>query len=116
MGGCFADLGQNYLAIDACNKALALDPNNGTAYGNRSFAYSNLGQYDQAIQDADKTIAFGSTAWAHNNRGVIYLRLKQYDRAIIDFDKALELDPKYERAENNRKACLEAMDKENRNK
>ena len=90
---------------------LSLDPNNATAYGNRSYAYRNLGQYDQAIQDADKTIALDpNSSWAYNNRGYIYYKLKQYERAIADFNKALEINPNDIKAKNNLKACYDALD------
>ena len=36
------------------------------------------------------------------NRGIASINKAQYDRPIADFNKAIEIDPKYARAYNNR--------------
>jgi Flp pilus assembly protein TadD len=39
---------------------------------------------------------------AFNNRGNIYTKLKQFEKAIQDYNQAIELDPEYTHAFNNR--------------
>ena len=67
-------------------------------YFNRGLAYSNLKQYEQAIQDFNKAIEYGAVkqvAEAYSVRGFVYGHLEQYERAIADFDKAIELRPNF---------------------
>jgi lipoprotein NlpI len=37
-----------------------------------------------------------------NNRGTVYFKLKQFKKAIQDYNQAIELDPEYTHAFNNR--------------
>ena len=43
-------------AITHYTNAIALDGNNHVLYSNRSAAYSNLGKYEEALKDGEKTI------------------------------------------------------------
>ena len=90
-------------AINLCNEALSLNPNNALAYCGCGTAYSELGQNERAIQDYDKAIELNPNyATAYNNRGESYRHLGQYERAIQDYDKAIELNPNDDYAYNNR--------------
>lgn len=42
--------------IDACNKALKIDPNNALAYNNKCSAYIMLEEYDKAIEACNKAL------------------------------------------------------------
>ena len=78
----------------------------------KTLAYSDLGQYERAIQDYNKAIQLNPNyAEAYNNRGWAYYCLKQYGKALKDFEKALELNPNFTLAKNNREVCLKAMGK-----
>jgi lipoprotein NlpI len=39
---------------------------------------------------------------AFNGRGTVYIKLKQFEKAIQDYNQAIELDPEYTHAFNNR--------------
>jgi Flp pilus assembly protein TadD len=43
-----------------------------------------------------------SNCYAFNNRGFAYAGLKQFKKAIQDYNQAIELDPEYTHAFNNR--------------
>ncbi len=73
------------------------------AYNNRGLAYSELKQYDRAIENYRKAIELNPKyAEAYSNRGLAYSELKQYDRAIEDYGKAIKLNPDLPEAYNNR--------------
>ncbi|HXB13350.1 MAG TPA: tetratricopeptide repeat protein, partial [Bacteroidia bacterium] len=42
--------------IDACKKALAIDPSSAVAYNNICSAYNNLHKWDEAIEAGNKAI------------------------------------------------------------
>jgi len=70
---------------------------------NRGFAYTNLGQFNQAISEYNKAIELNpKLAEAYNNRGIAYDKLGQHTRAMSDYNKAIELNPKDAMAYNNR--------------
>lgn len=41
--------------------ALAIDPNNHVLYSNRSAAYTNLGEFKLALEDANRVISINPT-------------------------------------------------------
>ncbi|MCX5712933.1 MAG: tetratricopeptide repeat protein [Candidatus Omnitrophica bacterium] len=65
----------------------------GEKYISRGNAYSELGNYKQAIKDYSKAIAHNPKyALPYLNRGLAYYKLGKYKDAIKDFDKAIELN------------------------
>src|SRR6478735_10618624 len=73
------------------------------AYNNRGNAHFKTGNYDQALQDYDRSIKINpSYAKAFNNRGVAYKKKGETDRAIKDFDSSIKFDANYASAFANR--------------
>jgi Flp pilus assembly protein TadD len=73
------------------------------SHNNRGYAYSNLGDYDRAMDDYNRAVSLDPTVgFAYNNRGAIYRTLGQIDRAMVEFNKAIQLDPKFAAAFRNR--------------
>lgn len=91
-------------AIKLHTEAIELNPDNALAYYGRAYAYDDLKNYQQAIEDCTKAIQFNSPRLvdAYNNRGEAYRKSGNYTKAIEDYNKALELNPNYFRAYNNR--------------
>ena len=91
-------------AIKFFSEAIELNPNNALAYYGRAYAYYDLKNYRQAIEDCTKAIQFNSPCLidAYNNRGEAYRKSRHYTEAIADYNKALELNPNYVRGYNNR--------------
>ena len=48
--------GKTEEAITLYSEAIDLDPDNHVLYSNRSAAYANLKKYQEALEDAEKTI------------------------------------------------------------
>ena len=81
-------------AIDACTRAIEMDPAFGDAYYNRGVAYLNLSLYDRAIEDMDAAIrANPADADAHANKGLIYLMTDEPHMAQASYEEAIKLDP-----------------------
>jgi tetratricopeptide (TPR) repeat protein len=81
-------------AIEAYTEAIALKPEEITAYINRGIAYIELRMHDEAIDDYNTVLAMNpGYSEAYNNRGWAYLRKGLFDLAIRDCTKALTLDP-----------------------
>jgi tetratricopeptide (TPR) repeat protein len=73
------------------------------SYNNRGIAYSDIGQYDRALEDYNKVISMNPDySSVYNNRGVVYSRQGLYDMAIEDFSRSIVLTPNFSDAYNNR--------------
>jgi tetratricopeptide (TPR) repeat protein len=87
-------LGKYDEVISACNRVLAIDPNNAYGWGIKGFALRILKRYDEAIACYDRMhdIKPSDTAfWAFK---AIALRLSErYGEAISFYDSALKIDP-----------------------
>ena len=90
----------NVAAIDACNSLLANSPGDPSVLGLRSLAYTALGKYDQAVQDADKALSVDNTsAWARYAKGEILLvSVKDYNKALEEYDAAISSNAQMEEA------------------
>ena len=89
-------------SIKLYTEAIELKPDWSLPYNNRGCAYSDLGQYERAIQDYNKALEFKQHEFMYNNRGNAYKDLKQYERAIQDYNKAIEINPNLSEAYTNR--------------
>ena len=111
-------------AIQDYNQALQLTPSFAAAYYNRGLAYKRKGEYEWAKSDFNKALTLGydrATVEALlaelrreqaererekrdicYDRGNSHARNGRYDRAIQDYNQALQHDPSYVPAYNNR--------------
>ena len=80
------------------------------SYYSRALAYDQMGRFEKAIEDYDKSIALNSYfANAYNNRGLDFYEMRQLDRAIADFDHAISLNPAHAAAYYNRGLVFDKM-------
>ena len=93
-------------AIEYLSKAIKLQPDSNDsnfAYYNRGVVYTNLKQYQRAIEDYNAAIRLMPNDYeSYNNRGGAYSNLGQYQRAIEDYDEAIRLKSDFAAAYNNR--------------
>jgi Tfp pilus assembly protein PilF len=81
-------------AMEHFNRAIAADPNNVKAYGNRGLLHSQRGQADQALADWHQALQHEpNNALIHYNRGLLYVQQQQYPAALEDFDRAIASNP-----------------------
>ena len=94
----------NYNDVETLWKmTIARNPACWLAYNNLGYAYNDLGNYNQAIQDLNRAIEINpDRAESYNNRGNSYNSLGNYNQAIQDLNKAIEIKPDYTEAYYNR--------------
>lgn len=79
-------------SIKYYTKAIAEQPNNADYYHKRGAAYLDLGNFNDALDDLNKSIFIDiKTEQTFFDRGRTYYALKNYDKAIIDYTKAIAL-------------------------
>jgi len=80
-------------AIQFFSKAIQLNDTEYRFFGNRSFCYERIGEYEKALSDAQRTIVL-SPAWpkGYFRQGIAYARLKLYSEAENSFAHVLKLD------------------------
>ena len=97
VGGFYHWVHEYDKAINACTKAIKLNPELADAYLLRGGFYYDKGEFDEAIKDLNKCIDLKpDLALAYDGRGTVYLEKKEFDKAIEDFNKAIELGPTFE--------------------
>jgi tetratricopeptide (TPR) repeat protein len=116
-------LGEAYLgaaryddAVQACTRAIELNPKSPSPWYNRGLAWSAMGRapeamsdFDQAIRGYTQLLALSPDAAVYNARGRALVSADRPAEAIRDFDRALDLNPGYAEAHYNRGiACANA--------
>ncbi len=96
---CLID-GQPEKAIGYFKKSIGLDPKYARSINNLGIAYSMAGNEQKAIA-AFK--AANSEAAAYNNQGYVYHINNHIDKAMAMYDKAVQADPDFALAMENRK-------------
>lgn len=77
-------------------------PDNALAYGNRGEAYRDLGKFDLAMADFNKSIEVDPNyAESYNSRGQMHGMSGNTEAALQDFKRAIELNPRFDEAYNN---------------
>lgn len=84
-------------AVKFYSEAIKLDPSNHVLYSNRSAAYCKSGKYEEALEDAEKTVQLKSD-WVkgYSRKGAALAYLKKYDRALSAYNEGLKIDPQNE--------------------
>lgn len=81
-------------AAKAYTFAMQLNPEERSYYGNRSAAWSKLGQFSKALADADAALALDcSNAKGLLRRAVAYMGLKNFAAAQADYEEILKRLP-----------------------
>ncbi|MEO9028848.1 MAG: tetratricopeptide repeat protein [Ktedonobacteraceae bacterium] len=79
-------------ALDAYNRAIALDPNFANAYNNKGAALNGLKRYEEALDAYNRAIALDPNfANAYHNKGIALRNLKRPEEARAAFEKARQL-------------------------
>jgi predicted O-linked N-acetylglucosamine transferase (SPINDLY family) len=97
-------------AVQAYDRALALQPNNVEAIVNRGAALHELGRFEEALAAAERAVTLNSAyPPAHLNRGLALGALQRYEAALAAYQRAIALKSDYADAHANRGAALFAL-------
>ena len=113
LGMMFRQRGDLEKAIEACDKALELNPQFAEANALRGAAKHILGDLVDAIADFDKALELAPNDMrVYRNRGIAKRLSGDHQGAIADFDNAIELAPEYARAYRHRGRAKRALGNE----
>jgi tetratricopeptide (TPR) repeat protein len=109
-GQCSANDITHQERIAGCTSAIESDKLSGwtlkTAYCNRGYALTELGEYDRVIADSNALISVDpKAACAYLNRGRAWYYKNDLERAIADHTHTITLDPTFHEAHANRAAA-----------
>ena len=94
-------------ALEACDRALALDENLERGWIYRGNALSNLGDHEKAIAAYDRALELQPQSdLAFANRGNSLFDLERYEEAIASWDRALEITPQDSESWHNKGVAL----------
>jgi stress-induced-phosphoprotein 1 len=81
-------------AVKCFTEAIGYDSNNHVLFSNRSAAYCSMGKYEEALQDANKTVEL-KPDWSkgYGRKGAALYGLHKYQEALQAYDKGLQLEP-----------------------
>uniref|UniRef100_A0AAZ3SCC2 Uncharacterized protein n=1 Tax=Oncorhynchus tshawytscha TaxID=74940 RepID=A0AAZ3SCC2_ONCTS len=91
--------GQYSQAVSMFTEAIRYNPKDYRFFGNRSYCYSCLEQYPQALSDAERSIQLAA-AWpkGHFRKGSALIGMKRYSEAEKAMEQVLKLDEDCEEA------------------
>lgn len=98
--------GQYAQAVTMFTEAIKCDPKDYRFFGNRSYCYSCLEQYPQALADAERSIQLAPD-WpkGHFRKGIALMGMKRYSEAEKTMEQVLKLDKDCEEAVNDLFNC-----------
>ncbi|XP_017003745.2 stress-induced-phosphoprotein 1 [Drosophila takahashii] len=81
-------------AVAAYTEAIALDGQNHVLYSNRSAAFAKAGKFQEALEDAEKTVQLNPT-WpkGYSRKGAAAAGLHDYMKAFEAYNEGLKYDP-----------------------
>ncbi len=91
--------GESEKAVEALNKAIAINPKEKSAWFHKGNALSSLNEYDKAIEAYDRALAIDPNykeAWL--GKGATFAKVGNSKKVFEAIDMAIAIDPNYEDA------------------
>ncbi|HNB22264.1 MAG TPA: tetratricopeptide repeat protein [Candidatus Melainabacteria bacterium] len=102
----FCKIGRFDDAIEDCNQAIAVEPQNADGYLSRGYVRHCQNKEEPAIEDINKAIELNNrNPVAYNNRAWSYAVLGNWQAAVEDCNKALSIAPELALALDTRGLC-----------
>jgi len=97
-------------SLVACERALAIEPNNATAWANKGAALGLLNRYEDSIKACERALEIDSSnAGAWQSIGLNLQNLNRIEDAIVAYDHSLEINPTNALAWYNKSCLLYAL-------
>lgn len=94
LGTLKAESGDDEAAVDAFQKAIAIEPDVALTHNNLGSTFSRLGEGQRARDCYDRAIGLDpKLAIAYRNRGAYFTSMDDFEAALVDFDEAIRLEP-----------------------
>jgi serine/threonine protein kinase len=88
------DLKRYQEALEACEQALRLAPNNAYTHINKGIILRNLKRYEEALLAYEQALQLApNSVNAYNGKGNALSGLKRYEEALLAYEQASGLDP-----------------------
>jgi len=86
--------GKTEAAIGLYSQAIELDAENHVLFSNRSAAYAKAGQYEEALKDAERTVAL-QPSWpkGYSRKGAALEYMGKMDEALAAYEEGLKQVP-----------------------
>ncbi len=98
-------------AVEAFERAAAIDPTNAQAFFNLAMVHMEMHKYDRAKEDLQRAISVDdANAVYHEKLGVVAMRLEDWNGAKQAFEKAIEKNPNLFKAYFRLARVLEKLD------
>lgn len=98
-GVLLAQTGRAVMAVEALERATAIDPTNQQAFYNLALVHLDMGKPERAREDLEQAIAAGGDLPLYQEKlGVVLVELENWGDAKEAFERAIELDPEFARA------------------
>ncbi len=102
LGAAYASQGKFDEEVEACKKALSINPNDAEAWNNLGAAYHVQGKFDEAVEAFRKALSINpNDAEACYNLGFAYHSQGKFDEAVHAYRKALSINPNHAEAWTN---------------
>ncbi|HYT28427.1 MAG TPA: tetratricopeptide repeat protein [Ktedonobacteraceae bacterium] len=109
-GNRLSDLKRYEEALAAYEQAIRLDPDDATAYNNKSAALIKLKRYEEALIALEQAIRLDpKNAVGYTEKGAALDQLGRYEEALIALVQAVQLDPNNTLAHKRRGAVLNKL-------
>ena len=104
-------------AVECFKRIIEVDPSNYRAYYNLGIAFTNLEDFDLALDSCNKALEI-KPDYKHcfYNIGLIYELKEEFNRALDYYEKSLDLDPNFTYAAQAVHHIREILDSKRRNK
>jgi len=110
-GVMLAQQGRHVMAVEALERATAIDPTNEKAFYNLALVHLELNKPERAGEDLEQAIAAGGEyALYYEKLGLVHAKQEKWDDAKEAFEQALELDPNFARAHYRLARVYEQLD------
>lgn len=97
-------------ALAACDRAIALDPDDAWAWFSKGYVLCGLQRYEESLAAYDRAIQLDPTyALAYHNKGWVLICLQRYQEALDALEYAIQLAPNEALAYFNKGSALHGL-------
>ncbi|CAG8460259.1 11249_t:CDS:2 [Acaulospora morrowiae] len=92
-GISYSKLGKYHEAISDFNNVLNMKPSNSTVYYHRGKTYYHLSEFDNALEDLNKSLEYEENLESFRLRSMIYEQTQEFEKSRSDLDRILSAEP-----------------------